>query len=97
MIENGGLYPADAEMPFVAIRENGGPYDGPSFVAGFRLGVLDALIAASGQESLRLKFTDREIQQADLIAMRHDWCMHAEPSRDMPGLVACTFHKGRPV
>lgn len=68
-------------LPFVATRDFGGPYDGPSFVAGCDIGGLDlrlAMLAAlsnGGQLEWSPAFPWKRtlLEQIDLIAMRHGW------------------------
>lgn len=63
-------------MPFVACQSQGGPYDDQAFVAGFRLGRLDAelpMLAALGYASISRMEYSADVEQIDLIAMRHGY------------------------
>jgi hypothetical protein len=80
----------EAVLPFTLCRSNGGPYDDDAFLSGWRLGVLDATLAALGVSALADSIRPVEYAQADLIAMARGYTMDAEPSRD-PGWLSVTF------
>lgn len=59
----------DLVMPFVVCASQGGPYEDDSFVAGYHLGEISAMLA---QEIAEYQTTIRtaSVPQLDLIAMR---------------------------
>lgn len=60
-------------MPFITCASNGGPHDDTSYVAGWEMGALDAILNISAGIAVEVNRTIRvENQpQADLIAMKH--------------------------
>ena len=60
-------------MPFKVVKSAGGPYDDESFVAGYRLGQLDNVLADRSLEEHVLSIEPDAVPQADLIAMRHGY------------------------
>lgn len=63
----------DLVMPFVTCASVGGPHDDASYVAGFAMGRLDAVLQIAGQlgmGSLTETVDAASKQQADLLAMR---------------------------
>jgi hypothetical protein len=63
----------DLVMPFLSVRSKGGPHDDDAYVAGYEMGILDALL-----EQQIEPITDRSIHadnraQADLLAMRYGY------------------------
>lgn len=72
-------------MPFVSVKSNGGPFDDDAYVAGWRMGALDARLGGVGvlrslwrEDVIRTE----DVPQADLIAMKHQYRMEATPSAD---------------
>lgn len=72
-------------MPFVSVASNGGPYDDEAYVAGWRMGGLDARLGLEGilrplshEDTIRTS----DVPQADLIAMKHGYRLDVEPSED---------------
>ncbi len=84
----------EAVLPFTLCRSNGGPYDDDAFLSGWRLGVLDATLAALGVSALADSIRPVEYAQADLIAMARGYTMAVEPSRD-PEWLSVTFTRVR--
>lgn len=81
-------------MPFVACRSEGGPYDDEAFVAGYRLGILDAKLHAR-QPTFSEPIEPLAREQCDLLAMRYGYSFEAEPDEEYPDdwLIA-TFTRG---
>lgn len=70
-------------MPFVVCRSRGGPHDDSSFVAGYRLGRLDAKLEARMTPDHNEYLRPDDVQQADLIAMRHGYTLVVTRSPDV--------------
>lgn len=62
----------DLVMPFVVVTSKGGPYDDEAFVAGYRIGAIDAEMR---HRALSVSATCRapDEPQIDLVAMRHGY------------------------
>lgn len=72
----------ELEMPFVAVRSRGGPFDDDAFVAGYQMGLLDAELSGSVFDQGRaISAANRE--QADLIAMRHGFIAEFHDAREL--------------
>jgi hypothetical protein len=72
-------------IPFVSVKSRGGPFDDAAYVAGWRMGQLDARLGGEGilrslshEDAIRTE----DVPQADLIAMRHQYRMEATASAD---------------
>jgi hypothetical protein len=66
------------EMPFVVCASQGGPFDDDAFVAGYRCGVTDGILAGPHTSTLDGVAREAELKQLDLIAMRRGFVMTAE-------------------
>lgn len=83
-------------MPFVTVASKGGPHDDESFVAGYRMGRLDAALAVGGGWTDDEEFiTEACIPQVDLLAMRHGWLV--EFSEPVDGWVTARFTRPEPL
>lgn len=71
----------DLVMPFILTKSQGGPYDDDAFVAGWRLGQIDAVLAHEGAEWSGIVPT-ADLPQADLLAMRRDMVLLQTPTED---------------
>lgn len=73
-------------FPFVACKSNGGPYDDDAFVAGYRLGRIDAVLQATKTTAAvhHFQIHPEEAQQLDLIAMHHGYDVDREHWDDHP-------------
>lgn len=70
-------------MPFVACQSNGGDYDDNSYVAGYEMGILEGQLygwmkpsverSSPGLPTQWRYIHDGNVNQVDLIAMRHGW------------------------
>ena len=72
-------------MPFVICKSNGGTYEDQPFVAGWRLGALDARMGvATTIDSLpQPTFVQAaDIPQVELLAMKHGYLMTTDDSDD---------------
>lgn len=67
-------------VPFIACESNGGPFDDPSFVAGYAVGQIDQQLA-DGDTTSRLVL-DSLVPQIDLMAFRHGYQTTVEPLQD---------------
>lgn len=72
-------------MPFVTVASKGGPHDDESYAAGFECGQMNsrlAAIAAMEVGTARFDATIRTVNldQHDLIAMRHGFTMERLPA-----------------
>lgn len=74
-----GVPEYDLVMPFVVVESNGGPYADEPFVAGYRMGMLDAVLEFLEPEEHTAYLEPGVVAQADLIAMRHNYVMTATP------------------
>src|SRR5262245_26701381 len=79
-----------AVMPFVLCRSGGGPYDDESFVSGWRLGAIDAVLAGPGIGALAEAIRINELVQADLLAMARGYAMSVDSASDS-GWLSVTF------
>ncbi|MFV2172301.1 hypothetical protein ACFHW2_12045 [Actinomadura sp. LOL_016] len=62
----------DMVMPFVTVESKGGPHDDASYVAGYEMGRLDAVLEA-GPPRHETTIHTVSAKQADLLAMRHGY------------------------
>lgn len=60
-------------MPFVAVVSKGGPYDDPSFVAGYQAGEINGKLESRRIAAATFLIYTTLIEQVDLIAMRHGY------------------------
>lgn len=69
-------------MPFVTVASKGGPHDDDSYVAGWQMAELDALIkSVAGVGNVNgITVAEANRPQADLIAMNHGWVAAFEDS-----------------
>lgn len=78
--EGFGYYPL--VMPFIACVSQGGSFDDEAFVAGYRCGVTDGILAGPQAEMLEVVAHQPELAQLDLIAMRNGFTMTSERADD---------------
>lgn len=79
-------------MPFVICEDQGGPFDGSGFVAGYVCGTLDKTLEAlaasfhttAGTATVQQYVDPRVIPQLDLIAMHHGFTIEHEPWDEHP-------------
>lgn len=83
-------------MPFVPVKSRGGPYDDNSYVAGYEMGLLDARLPLLGDWVVQCRFTihKENLEQADLIAMRHGFSVTPVAPDDFPDWVWITLPRG---
>lgn len=66
-------------MPFVVVASKGGPYDDPSFTAGYRMGQADETLRmarAIGAEEIMVTYVKIECEpQLELLAMRYGFAL----------------------
>lgn len=67
-------------MPFVTVQSNGGPHEDGAYCAGWEMGYLDAILAATSEWSTTSTWTihTENADQADLIAMKHGYWVHVD-------------------
>ncbi|PKQ59749.1 hypothetical protein B5566_02590 [Mycobacterium sp. MHSD3] len=71
------------QMPFVACQSHGGNYEDNSYVAGYEMGILDGQLfgwtkpsaeqSSPGLPTQWRYIHEGNVNQVDLIAMRHGW------------------------
>lgn len=83
----------ELEMPFVVCQTQGGPYDDTAFVAGFRLGRLDALLERRTTPEHNEAMQPGDVKQADLIAMRRGYTLDVTRADDDGEWVVGTFKR----
>lgn len=66
----------DLVMPFITVRSVGGPHDDESYVAGWTMGHLDAVLEHQKPAMHEDTIYADSIPQADIIAMRHGYRSH---------------------
>jgi hypothetical protein len=66
-------------MPLVLCRTGGGPLDDGSFLSGFRLGRIGALLTTPGVSAIADSIRPPERLQADLLAMACGFTMTVDP------------------
>jgi hypothetical protein len=73
-------------MPFVVCKDQGGPYDGDAFVAGYVAGILDTLLPIVRPHGVTVEryVVPELVPQLDLLAMRHGFKLTAEPWDEHP-------------
>lgn len=82
-------------MPFVTTASNGGPHDDESYTAGWEMGALDAYLFRVKPDSHVATIHAANVQQADLIAMRHGYGMNTINSEaDVDGWETVIFTGG---
>jgi len=69
----------ELEMPFVTVTSQGGPHDDQSYVAGWEMGTLDALLI-SKPPFYEGPIAAANEPQADRIAMKHGYSAKFEPT-----------------
>lgn len=67
-------------VPFIACESMGGPFDDPSFVAGYSVGQIDQQLAAGDTTSRMV--VDSVVPQIDLMAFRHGYQTRVMQLRD---------------
>lgn len=73
----------ELRMPFVICKSNGGVYEDAPFVAGWRLGALDARMGMATTIDALPQPTyiqETELPQAELLAMKHGYMMTTDDS-----------------
>ena len=60
-------------MPFVTVASKGGPHDDNSYVAGYEMGTLDALLKHGRPAVHSQNIQTVNKAQADLISMQHGY------------------------
>jgi len=83
--EHGERY--ELVMPFRICKSQGGPYDDESFVAGWRLALLDRDLADRAVDRIPMtgvSLRPADMPQVDLIAMKHGYGVASEPWNDAP-------------
>jgi hypothetical protein len=83
----------DDDTPLVATREFGGPYDSASYIAGWEMGELQAMLA-EGHQIYALSIRAENLRQADILAMSYGYLMAAHEMRG--GLVNVEIYKAAP-
>jgi hypothetical protein len=84
-------------MPFVTCRSTGGPHDDASYVAGYEMGKLDAVLNISESTRMALRPTvyaqlhTDNVPQADLLAMRYGYRARFEQVEGFPNWTAAEF------
>lgn len=68
----------ELEMPFVCVTSKGGPFDDEPFVAGFRVGQIYAMTYFHVPHLLQM-VSPAEVEQIDLIAMKHGYRLETIP------------------
>lgn len=81
-------------MPFVVCRSQGGPYDDQSFVAGWEMGALDALLANFPTRRFGRTVRTASMPQVELIAMRYGYTVEAETTDEW---TTATFTRSPPT
>lgn len=82
----------DMVMPFLPVTSKGGPYPDDAYVAGYEMGGLDSHLAH--QPSFHAAtIRTANVEQADLIAMRHGYVRTTEPSEEWPEWTSCYFDR----
>jgi hypothetical protein len=68
-------------MPFVVVKEHGGPFDAESFSAGYECGNIMRMLDQVPPEVPALVLTVRtaNVPQIDMFAMHHGWLAAAVP------------------
>lgn len=66
-------------MPFKVCATYGGPFDDESYVCGFEAGALDARLHYARPLTVSLPVHAANVEQFDLIAMKHGYKMTTEP------------------
>ena len=85
-------------MPFVVCSSEGGPYESRAFVAGFRLGTVDATLRLTAPIEFEVYLDPAEVPQADLIAMHHGYTLTTVPWDEHPDeWVYSRFIKAAPL
>lgn len=84
-------------MPFVVCKSQGGPYDDTAFVAGYRLGRLEENLAPRMKAEHDIPLEPADVQQADLIAMRHGYTLDVTRAQDETGVWLVGTFKRIPV
>ena len=69
-------------MPFVVCESQGGPYADEPFVAGYRIGHLDAQLQYERPPFWEGYVAPSDVPQIDLLAMRHGYNTVIEPDGD---------------
>lgn len=84
-------------MPFVTVQSKGGPHDDTSYVAGFEMGALDAILAITADIATTVTRTIHadNAAQADLIAMKHGYWVHVD-DESHEGWIQITLAKVAP-
>jgi hypothetical protein len=72
----------ELERPFVTTTEHGGPHDDESYLCGFEMGQLDAILNIPHIQNYMMIFQTASVKQADLIAMHHNFKMEVESQED---------------
>lgn len=67
-------------MPFVTVASVGGPHDDDSYVAGYEMGCLDAILQQNRPRTLAQTIRSDSLLQADLLAMRYGYALTSEGS-----------------
>lgn len=95
---------ADLGMPLLVVARNGGPYDEPSLMAGYRMGHLDAVLPslrALPVAELHVWVPLALVPQLDLVAMRHGFAVtqvsEEDGGSDVTGatVLVCVAEPGR--
>lgn len=60
-------------VPFTVVTSVGGPYDDPSYVAGYEAGVLDARLEHEKPPLVEATVRTDNLPQIDLVAMRRGY------------------------
>jgi hypothetical protein len=63
----------DLVMPFVTVHSKGGPHDDESYIAGWTMGYLDAVLEHQKPAMHEDTIYQDSIPQADIIAMKHGY------------------------
>lgn len=66
-------------MPMVNVTSQGGRYDDDAYCAGWEMGQLDAVLGFVRPPSAGQMVHASNVEQLDLIAMRHGYVLNVEP------------------
>jgi len=81
-------------MPFINVKSIGGKFEDESFCAGFEMGVLDCKLfqaSAIPAENFFMTISIDNEEQADLVAMKHNYQIEQKITDESRQWITCLF------
>jgi hypothetical protein len=85
----------DLVMPFVTVASKGGPHDDTAYVAGYEMGLLDAVLEHTSDLIVERTIHASNAPQADLLAMKHGYRCDLLPHDDQWTFATFTWREAR--